>query len=121
MLDFGLDFASYLNFSGYHTEQSQSLPSIILRGVTHGPSHFLTLLHRPLRDSVTKINEESYSTKKGLYFAFSQKVIFYSPQYGTSGSEFFSTVLQFEYTVLTHWSVAQAGSNYEKSLRSKIT
>ena len=55
--------------------------------------------------------------KKGYILHFRKKVIFYSPQYGTSGSEFFSTVLQFEYTVLTHWSVAQAGSNDEKSLR----
>ena len=36
-------------------------------------SHFLKLLHRTFRDSVTKIIVDSYSTKKGIYFVFLQK------------------------------------------------
>ena len=37
-----------------HTGQSQSPRSMILRWVTHDPSHFLTLLHRPLKGQCQK-------------------------------------------------------------------
>ena len=50
------------NFSGYHTALSQSLRNIILRGVTHDPAISLNFFTGLLRDSVTKINVDSYSS-----------------------------------------------------------
>ena len=72
---------------------------------------------------------DSYSTLHGQHFSFLQlrsriKFFYDSAQYDTAQSQFFP-ILKFEYldenetkneTVLTHWSVAQAGSNDEKKL-----
>ena len=69
-----------------------------------------------------------YSTIKELHFVFKQKLsgmnfFFYSPGYDALGSQFFcqrkfeelSENLTKIENIFTHWSVAQAGSNYEKN------
>ena len=70
---------------------------------------------------------DSYSTFKGLPFSFLQqslrfKFFFYSAQYDTARSQYLGeNETKFENN-LNHWSVDQAGSNYEKvSLEIKWT
>ena len=84
-------------------------------------SHFLKLLHRPLKGQCHKKKCGFLFYLKRLHFVFSQKVLgqtnFAFPQYHTVGSQFFWT-LKFE-NLLTHWSEAQAGLNDEKKLEVK--
>ena len=66
----------------YHTAGNHSWPREV-------NSHFLKLLHR---DSVTKINVNSYSSNKMVHLEFLQKVLgkkVDSPQYDAAGSQFF--------------------------------
>ena len=63
---------------------------------------------------------DSYSTIKGLHFSFLQqslriKFFFDSAQYDTAQSQYLGeNETKFE-NILNHWSVDQAGSNYEKN------
>ena len=75
------------------------------------------------------------STIKGLHFVFKQKlfgdeIFFWLPGvYDTPGSHIFLQRIFEELSenlpkfknILTHWSLAQTGSNYEKNWRSKIS
>ena len=65
----------------YHTARSHS----ILRGVN---SHFLKLLHRPLKGQCHKTNMYSDKAKKGHHSPM-MKLFFDSAQYDTARSQFF--------------------------------
>ena len=114
----------------HHTAQIQSPRSMVMRGVTlqytvRSQQPFIRNFAQAFK-GILKINMNSYCIKKGYIFIFAAKSLdkkkFTPCSMILRRVSFFYTKIQIsqrkqtkDKNILSHWSVAQTGLNYEKT------